>query len=157
MTTTIVQDLAGEACACFETATRTDDTEYVRIKNGSPEWVTELAHHAHGDMLPDDWRYACIMSALECISDVEGAHDLGDAPYEWADDQVDAYTGQRLQWLASDLRRPDYCDEATFEMGYTVAGMVERIGLGQYQEALEVYGLVLDFLTTRKDQTSSAA
>lgn len=60
-----VQQLAAEAYGCFETAERQDGETFWRLKDGSPEWVTDLVLNAHGDFLPDDWRYACIGAALE--------------------------------------------------------------------------------------------
>ena len=112
-TETTIQTLAAEAGACFETATRSrvvggsgelEEDRYVRVKDGSPEWVTELVHAAHDDMLPDDWRYEKIADALEYIAEVDDPDDSG----EFADQAVDIYTGARLAWLASHLSRPGY-------------------------------------------------
>ena len=52
--TQTLQERAGEAAAWFETAER---PPFVRVKNGAPEWIMDLVRHAHGDLLPDDWRY----------------------------------------------------------------------------------------------------
>lgn len=152
-TTDSVRRLAEEAYKCFETAQRdgtTEEDRYVRIKDGSPEWVTDLAREAHGAMFPDDWRYACIVSALECISESD---DPDDARHEWADGEVYVDNGARLAWLASHGARADYCDEAV-ESTYAVGdrpGIIEAIGAGQYEEASEVFGLVLDYLHATAD------
>ena len=89
-----IQKTAADAASYFETALRADganiagdsNTVYVRLKDGAPEWVTDLVHDAHGDMLPDDWRYSVIQDALETIADSD---DPEDASGEFADSQVD--------------------------------------------------------------------
>ncbi len=143
-----VEALAAEACSWFEFATRSDGESYDRLKDGRPDWVQELVFDAHGDFMPDDWRYSCIRSALEFIS--EGGDDEG----EFADAEVDVYTGARLQWLSSSLLRLSYCDQAADEYGLDSASestdLADRIGMGQYVEACEVFGLVMKSLESRE-------
>lgn len=143
-TMTTMKELAAEAAPCFETATRPDGETFTKIKDGSPEWVTELVYKAHGDFLPDDWRSAAIRDALEFIAD---ADDPEDVSAEFADAQVDVYTGRRFAWLSSNLQRQGYVDEGVDNLGapepFSVA---DAIGLGQYEEAGEIYSLVLQAL-----------
>lgn len=161
MADTTIYALAGEAYDWFEVARRaTGDTEggpredgeeFIRVKDGAPGWITQMVYSAHGDFLPDDWRYACIRSALAWIHDNE-PEDVADA-HEFADAEVDVYTGARLAWLASNLQRQFYCDEAQSEFGIDPdAGVVDRIGLGQYAEASEVYAAVVAALTEQLDE-----
>lgn len=140
-----VQELASEAFDCLVKQYRADDgSGYVCVREGSPEWVRDLCFAAHGDMPPDDWRYECIQSALECIAESTGPDD---EQHGWADDYVDVNNGQLTIWLGSHGSRPDYCDEAMEEYGEPVSKpIMEIIQLGQYTEACEVYGLVLDYL-----------
>jgi hypothetical protein len=136
-----IQDAAREAGAYFETATRDDGTEFVRTKDGTPQWVTNLVHEAHGEFLPDDWRYEVIRDALDWI---EEADDPEDGSGEFADQTVDVYNSARLAWLASNLNRASYCDEAAAEFGGEErVSIFDQIGQGQYMEASEVYSLVL--------------
>ena len=109
-----LQQLAREAAACFTTEQRPEGDSFVGLLDGSPDWVSELVRDAHGDMLPDHWRYASIESALDWIAD---ANDPVDEQYEWADGNMDVYNRGRLAWLASYASRPSYCDDATSEMG----------------------------------------
>ena len=154
--TASVQTLASEAAACFETATRgdtgRDEDRYTRVRDGAPEWVTELVYAAHGDFFPDDWRYDAIRSALSAIHDDDLSED--DAG-EWADTNVDAYTGARLAWLASNLNRAFYCDDAVEELGSPETGIIDRIGLGQYAESEEVFQLVYRALEERAEATEA--
>jgi hypothetical protein len=144
-TITTVQEAAEIAYDWFETARRNPDeseSAFVRVKDGAPEWVTDLVREAHGDFLPDDWRYEVIRNAVEWIRDND-EQESG----EFADDQVDVYTGARLVWLSSNLRRASYVDEAISEFGFdTERGIIDMIGLGQYFEAQEVFGSVLSSL-----------
>lgn len=145
-----IQDLAREASSYFERAYRVDgdeDSAYVRTKDGTPEWVRDLVQSAHGEMFPDDWRYDQIENALDHIADSD---DPEDSRHEFADNAVDVYNAARFAWLASNIDRQYYCDEAQNEFGIDPdATITDRIGLGQYFEADEVYGLTLQALGAR--------
>jgi hypothetical protein len=143
-TQTELQRLAKIAAQSFEVATRDNGDEFVRITDGSPGWITELVHAAHGDMLPDDYRYRWAADACEFLAE---AADPDDAAHEFIDSCVDVYTGGRIAWLASNLNRANYCDEAveTYAIGAETE-IVERVGFGMYAEADEVYSLVRSFL-----------
>jgi hypothetical protein len=146
-------ELAGDAYSHFETRERPDGESYTTLRDSAPEWLHELVRSAHDDMLPDDWRYATIRSALGFISDtdIESVDDAHDAASEFADSNVDAYTGARLAWLSSHLSRAGYCDDAASEFGYSIEsdGIVGLIGLGQYAEGSEVFASVVDSLSAQ--------
>jgi hypothetical protein len=146
-----IQDKAREAYEWFEIATRDDERSYVRTKDGRPEWVQDLVFAAHGEFMPEDWRYQKIMEALGFIADSD---DPEDTSYEFAGGAVDVYTSARLAWLASNLNRASYCDEA-IENGMVdgEAGVVEIIGAGQYEEAGEIFSLVLSELEKYADES----
>ena len=148
-----LQDLAREALSWFTTTKRGEGEEAETIvvtRDGRPDWLETIIYDAHGDLFPDDWRYAAIMSAVEFIS--ESDDDPDDGAGEWADGEVDIYTHSRLKWLGSNLSRPSYCDEARDEMGGEGLDIVELVGWGQYREASEVFGLVLQGLRDRLDE-----
>ncbi len=146
-----ISALAAEAGAHF-TTTRGDET-IVTLRDDAPDWVRNLVYRAHGDMLPDDYRYRWTRDALECIeeSGEESRDDLDDYAGEFADTAVDVYTGARLAWLASHLSRPGYCDEAADDLGADGLDTVERIGLGQYVESREVFELVANALEDERE------
>lgn len=147
MTEITIEELAGQAYDAFERVERGDKT-ITTLKEehrNDHDWIYELVQSAHGDFFPDDWRYDAIRSALGEIHDAGG--NLDDLGSEWADNYVDTYTGARLEWLASNLNRPGYCDEAVEEgLVEPEADIVQRIGIGQYMEAREVWGLVTSAL-----------
>jgi hypothetical protein len=149
--TTNIHQLAGIAYNAFERIERGED--YITtLKDDAPEWVRDLVRAAHGDMLPDDWRYDAIRSALWVHIHNDESHDLDEMGTEWADGYGDVYTGARLKWLASNLNRPAYCDEAREEGLSAGEDIVELIGAGQYMEAREVWGLVVTALEERAEE-----
>lgn len=146
-----ISQLAKEAAGFFTRSTRPDgETTYVHLLNGRPDWVQELARDAHGDFLPDDWKYATIEAALDHIGDgdYETADDAREAAQEFADGAVDVYTSDRYEWLSSNLRRGGYVDQARDDFGASDSH-VDDIGRGQYLEAQEIYEAVVDALETR--------
>lgn len=127
----------------FETRKRDDGTSFVALKDGAPEWASDFVREAHGtDMLPDDFRYACIAEALEMLADNEDG-DPDDLVSEFADN-VDIYSSDLSDWLLSHSERRGYVDEAQRE------GLVEpdtdidrRIMAGQYLERSEIFQSVV--------------
>lgn len=87
----IVIQLAGEAFGWLEQATRENGDSFVRTRDGTPEWITDMIHEAHGDMLPDDFCYATIYDLLSSMVDYD---DLEDAASEIIDSGVSVYTSQ---------------------------------------------------------------
>ena len=140
-----VQALAKYAVQWFETAHRGDDPEkpYTRLGKDAPKWISDMIHDAHSDMFPDDWKYDCIADALSAIAENDDPEDFSS---EFADNYVDIYNSERVAWLASHGLRAAYCSDAAAELGTESHDVIELIGLGQYFEASEVYGIVLQDL-----------
>jgi hypothetical protein len=103
--------------------------------DGAPDWFTDLCHHAHGGMMPDDWRYEFIQDALNAPADGadEDRLDL-DALYP--------YTADRLGWLSSNLDRSGYCDEAAEDAGGPPGEVLAFVAWGTACELREVFDLV---------------
>jgi hypothetical protein len=139
-----VKKLAEQAGSWFTSGERkSEDTgRQIRIvKDGAPEWVSDLCHEAHGDMFPDDWRYEFIEDSLERIAEADNPDDALD------EIEPDIYNADRLRWLSSHLDRAGYCDQAQDEgLVADDVDLMDRIGLGQYMEKREVLDSVLGFL-----------
>jgi hypothetical protein len=103
-----IQELASELSKAFETKTRNNGDEFVSLKDGSPQWMTDAIHKAHGDKMPDDHIYRfCEMAAdamAEC--DREDEDSLREA-IEAIEPPV--YTHQQMKWFAGNY---EYCDQA---------------------------------------------
>lgn len=144
--TATIESLAEEAASYLHYISRGEET-IATLKDDRPEWVFDLVHEAHGDFMPDDWRYDAISRALDHIAETgdEDAH-------EWADNHVDVYTSARYAWLASNLNRAGYCDEAREEGLAENVDICTLVGIGQYMEAREVYDLVFQALRDRLEE-----
>lgn len=131
---------ASEANRWFTRDKRNDGKEFVKVKDGAPEWVTSLCRAAHNNanIWPNDWRYEFIEDALTALEN--GDEDCPDL-----DDKY-PYTASRLQWLSSHLDRPGRCDEANEEYGGEVKGITDLIGLGMQHEMREVFDCVKAWL-----------
>jgi hypothetical protein len=101
----------------------------------APQWFLDLCHEAHGGMMPDDWRYEFIQDALNAPADGADEDRLDQ-------DALYPYTADRLDWLASHLDRPGYCDEAAADAGGPPAEVLAFVTLGMDREMREVFGLV---------------
>lgn len=159
--TITISSLADEAYALFQSRERDNDESFTSLKDTAPEWLHDLVREAHGEFLPDDWRYDAIHSALGAIGDsgAETADDLDDAAHEFADGNVDTYNAARTAWLASHLSRGGYCDDAAQEFGFEVTqerGIFDLIGLGQYREGEEIFQSVRESLEARLEEIQDA-
>ena len=143
--------LAMAARSFFVDATRADDgSQYVKLSDDAPVWVREMVREAHGEFLPDDWRYETIKRSLMHIA-YQNPDDLDDA-HEFADGNVDAYTSELLRWLGYPAR-VSYCDEAIDEMGWPEErSILDIVRMGQYVESCEVYSSVVSSLRARVDR-----
>lgn len=136
-----VTERAREAASWFETATRPNGDPFVRLRDGGPDWVADLVRVAHGDMLPDDWRYWLILEAVEFIAECEC--DPRDAVHDFAESVVSTIPlGACIDWLGSHLERVGYVDEARGELGGGES-VADEIRAGLMLEAEEVFGAVL--------------
>lgn len=148
-----LQELAQEMSRSFEDATRPDGSRFIRLRDGSPEWMSSVVMESHGGLLPDDWRYATCAAACEWIAERiadTGDEDAAEDASEFADSTVPIYTADLTAWLGSHCSRPGYVDEAAEEFG-PAEDVLAAIGRGMYLEASEVYGATLAALQSRAD------
>jgi len=148
--TTIVE-LASQAYKALEIETRIDSKEFYKLKDSAPDWMTDLLRAAHGGMMPNDWRYRFIHSALANIADAddESSRDgLLDCVSEWADGDLSIYNIDLIAWLESDLTRGDYVNEGMANSGKP-DNIWQALRGGQYEEIYETYSLIIDFLAER--------
>lgn len=128
----------------FEKRSRDNGETFVALRDGSPQWMKDLMHEAHDDMLPDDTRYAMIDECVDALTEYD---DWEDCTHEIADGLVDVYNSDLTKWLASHNLRAYYIDEAQREgLISEDADEFQRIGVGQYCEYLEIlHVLVAEF------------
>ncbi len=143
-TETTIKTLATEMSAAFVERQRYDGihptTKFRCLKDGSPEWMTEVCHTAHGEMMPDDQRYAMIEEAVDAIAECDDIDDARDSL------EADIYTHDLTAWLGSRTDRYSYADDAMEEWGSDVKGIIQLLQLGQLAEKHEVFDLVVSAL-----------
>ena len=147
-----VQELAKLARCAFSLETRDNGSEYWNRNQCAPEWIMELCHTAHGDMLPDDYRYRFIVQALDALEEAEDPDEARDG-YEFE------YRYYRvIEWLSSHPgHRLEYCDQWAEEFGRCfIKDTVSQLQGGQLLERLEVLELVRGSLEAHL-QTLAAA
>lgn len=142
--------VAGELYDAFETATRPDETTFVRLRDDADHarW-SDIVRTVHGeDRLPDDWRF-------RVIRDIAGAipHWATDDPEAEVDDLIDlldpadVYHAALLAWLQSALRsRMTTVDDVLGEYGADI-GLASAIQRAQELEAREIAGRLIAELT----------
>jgi len=115
------------------------------------EWERDLCREAHGDMLPEDWRYEFIIDALDVIAEFEGDEgDIGES-FDESHDGMYCYTSQQTGWLHSRNDRQYYVDQATREFG-SQRDVMSLVVMGMYMEAREVFESVLASLQKRVEE-----
>lgn len=129
-----IEDKAKEALGWLVSDKAREGKTFLR--DGAPERVIDLVREAHGDFLPDDYRYEYIKESLELIAqDVEDAEESLEA---------DTYNADLLKWVSSNLNRMAYVDQALEECKCAFLG--EYLAIGQLTERQEVFTLVLSSL-----------
>lgn len=134
-----VNELAKEALGWFITDTRDNGEEFVKTKEGRPDWLKNLIFTAHDGMLPDDYRYKFIEDALIMIADQDEDTDL-DCP----EIEADSYTSKLTKWLHSRNDRVYYLTEALEE--YEIKDGFQVLQEAQLREREEVFYSVLNSL-----------
>ncbi len=146
MTTPTTRSLATEALSHFAQGTRDNGSTYWYCDDTSPDWLESLCLDAHGDLLPNDWRYDFIVRSLSALSESDDPDTARDSL------EPDIYTAELTAWLASHGERLGYVDEYVSEYGWP--GTFEALQGGQLAEMQEVYSSVytsLDNLTETDD------
>lgn len=138
---TEIQDKATEVLRYFTTTQR--DGETINIKtDDAPGNVEDMVYTAHGDMLPDDYRYAFIVESLNALEENEDTDEAQQQACE-----PDTYYHKLNSWFTSRIGRANYVDEAVSEFGLgSDVDTHTRIGWGQYLEKSEVFYTVLTWL-----------
>lgn len=136
-----IRKFAAEACGLLEWGKRDDGTEYVRRKDGSPEWLKDLCRAAHWDSLPDDWIYEQIANCLESISD----NEWEDYALEAAESAIDVYSSDLLDWAKG---RGWYVDDAIRDGARTLDAAIMQ---GQQTMIGEIFDSIVAFLNNMAD------
>jgi hypothetical protein len=134
-----IQKLAEQLSAAFETKKRNDDNEFVSLKDGSPEWMTDVVRAAHGDKLPDDTVYAFIEKAADALANASEDAEPSDVILEI---EPDPYTAGLTAWLHARVDHVYYLTEV-LEEGTGITDGFQLLAAAQQKQIHEVgYALV---------------
>jgi len=115
----------------FEVRKRDNGEGFYTLTDDAPEWLRDAVMAAHGEESPNDWRYDMCDSIADRIDDIGDALTDDDA-HEIADGLVDIWNAGRTAWLAGDLSRATYVDDAVSECIGDGSSIIDMIGVGQY-------------------------
>lgn len=141
------KDIAAEFAAAFVRKTRDNGEQFWTLDDGAAEWMRDAVQEAHFDMLPNDWSYRLIQSIAESIAeslDDDADGDESEIAWTAAESAVPVYTAQQIDWLASNLNRLEFCNDAQSEgLVSDNASLSERITAGMMQEARDIAGAII--------------
>jgi hypothetical protein len=148
-----IDEIAGAAYDSFESATAHDGHTFYRIKDGSPDWIKEAVHAAHGTYLPNDWVYEAAMDAFSAIHDAGDGSDLEEVRTEFADN-ADVYSADLGKWLDDFPGARSACAEAVEEFGASEdAGDVDKLlQMGQYVARDAIFSAILEAVEEQADE-----
>jgi hypothetical protein len=117
-----IQEKAAEISKMFVEKTRDDGSKFWST-DSEDEAIRDMCHDAHGEMLPNDWKYRFIVDALDLIAEADDVDDVTIEP--------DVYTADLTAWLASHNGRIEYLTRAIEEYepkdGFTALSIAQSI------------------------------
>ncbi len=144
--------------AAFQTFKRdaTGDELFLKLRDKVPQWMHDAVQSAHGDLFPDDWVYSKCAEVVNRIASELHSGDLEDVrdnQAEIVDGLVDIFNSELTAWLASNVYRIGYCDEATEEYGPLENGeVIPIIRNGQYYEIDQIFTAILSAIETQSNE-----
>ena len=123
-------------------------------KTGIKESDNDIIRGFHGtDFMPDDFRFSTINTLLLTMIDyeIDSLDKIEDVRFEIIENTIDVYNIDLLNWLASNLKRVEYCDEALNSGFCTNEGdrsLIDTIRAGQHLEIDEILNNIISHLET---------
>lgn len=140
-----IEILAGAMAAAFETRTRANGDAFVCLKDGAPEWMTEIVRAAHDGSLPDDWTYDAVRQCVDLIAEGNDPDDV--AP------EADVYTSDLLAWAPGHV---DLIDQCMADFG-PFASLCDLLMAAQSEALRSIMGTVAQALADRVEKETDAA
>lgn len=134
----------------FESRTRENGDTFHCLADNRPEWCQDVAKECHGGMMPDDYRYNWLSHGADSLADIP-ADDWEESIHEIADGMVDVYNHNLTTWLASNLSRGEYVNDA-MENGLPAENDIfNTLQCGQYQEISETLSCLVQEIESLAD------
>lgn len=124
------QELASKCLKFLKNVegTALNEHRYTQTED-APDWFGELVYAAHFGLCPNDWSYRFVRDALHLCENC----DTEDGPQVDIDSEY-PYTSDRLNWFASHLERPDWCDRYAEEFGHSERPVLDTVACGMAME-----------------------
>lgn len=133
----------------FQRKTRDNGEAFYTFVDDRPDWVYDAVMEAHDGEMPDDWRYDICDSLFAEIDEDTDEDDL----HEIVDGLVDVYNADRTAWLAGNLYRASWVDEAAEEFGIPDdGGIFGLIGMGQYLCIRQMAQIIFDAIKENAEE-----
>lgn len=140
-----VYELASAIYDAFESKERTNGETFYALKDGSPQWMTDVIHEAHGDMMPDDTIYAIIHDVVRALNEVDAEDHETREPVEvvYEDCEPDIYTSALTHWLSLHLNHIAYVNDYIREYGASGESDIEDLMRGGQKLQIDEVGAAL--------------
>lgn len=116
--------------------TKSNPRGVVAFTDDRPQWLWNAVYEAHRDMMPDDFVFATARACLEQLAESGDDEVCG---MEFADQQVDVYNRDLLNWVGSHLERAAFVEEAISDGLCDGADFYKSLACGQYLEIQGIY------------------
>jgi hypothetical protein len=141
--TTIVKELHEQ----LTSSKRSDGTTFWHFKEDTSETMKDkFRDMIHGtDFMPCDYRYGFAVGLLDTLLeyDYDTIDELEDLELEICSAQEYTYSYDLLEWLSSNLKRLDYCNEAIEFCGNNIEAMIAG---GQSLEIQEIFMGIISYI-----------
>lgn len=144
---TTLATLAAAFASAFMTKAFDNGESRIVLRDGAPDWMTEIVREAHDGMMPNDQSYSMILAVANDIDDLlsyDPETDLDDIRHERIDSLIPVYNTERTAWLASHLDRGEYVNEAirTYGTGTQTPDIYDLLALGIDVELVMIWEAV---------------
>ena len=120
----------------FQRKTRDSGETFYTTTDDRLEWLHDAIHACHQSDLPNDWIYETCYAVACAIDDgsLATGDDESDAVHQFADNQVDAYTRNLMQWVADMCLTDVYAssEARASDFGEPSSDMTKQAGVIQY-------------------------
>jgi hypothetical protein len=137
----LIQTLATDLNGSFIKKTRSNGESFNCLTDDHADWMQDVCRIAHGDQLPNDYRFEMIR---DCLAVIIEADDL-DGAQDQLSEYVPVYNSDLIGWLASSNSRHCYVDEGMAD-GWESFSILEMIGFGYLVELRETFDLLVSAL-----------
>lgn len=152
---TTFSKLAGQLFDAFERDTREDGSAFYKLRDGSPEWMSDAVRAAHDavDEMPDDDVYSECRDVASSLNECDDLREAEERAREYADEAVSVYNAQRLAWVAAKpgIRGP-LCEECADDMGMQTADIFQLAAWGWYEWARRIYSAIAEAVGEAADE-----